>query len=61
MKYSTALVHDLEECPDSMNDPKLDQQTIQTLIKENNDAIFQLREREKSGVLPPLIIKHDPN
>ena len=24
MKYSTALVHDLEECPPSMNDPNLD-------------------------------------
>lgn len=28
MKYSTALVHDLEECPASMNDPNLDQQSV---------------------------------
>ena len=28
MKYSTALVHDLEKCPASMNDPNLDQQSV---------------------------------
>lgn len=40
MKYSTELVYDLEECPATMNDPKLDKQNIQTLMKEFNDAII---------------------
>lgn len=44
-----------------MNDPDRETTKIQTLTKENNDAIYALRERELKGILPPVILRHDPS
>ncbi|TNV79602.1 hypothetical protein FGO68_gene11366 [Halteria grandinella] len=58
MRYVTSLVYDHNDCPESMNDPALEAK-VQILIKENNDAIYQLREREKAGILPPVLIRYE--
>jgi len=59
-KYTTEQVFDSPECPPAKNDPKLEKISIQTLTKDNNDAIYELREREKNGILPPVYIRYDP-
>ena len=42
-----------------MNDTQLEK--IQTLTKENELAVRNLRQREKNGILPPIMIKYDEN
>jgi hypothetical protein len=59
-KYTTVQVFDSPDCPPAKNDPKLEKTLIQTLTKDNNDAIYELREREKNGILPPVYIRYDP-
>jgi hypothetical protein len=41
-----------------MNDTTLEPK-VQNLTAENNEIILQLREREKQGILPPILIKFD--
>lgn len=60
MKYVTSLVYEEEHCPESMNDPKLENK-VQTLIRENNEVIYQLREREQAGNLPPVLLRYQEN
>ena len=58
MKYTTHQVYDDPKCPESMNNPDLES-NIQKLIKENQQAVYELRKREKLGIFPPLMIKYD--
>lgn len=57
--YATSLVYDSPDCPETFNDPSLE--NVQKLDKEYNDKVYELRKREKAGILPPLKLKYDPN
>lgn len=59
MTYVTELIYDSPDCPSSKNDPSLEK--VQTLSKENNQAIYDLRHKETSGILPPLLLRHAPS
>ena len=59
MSYTSELVYNKPNCPPEKNSAAIEG-TIQTLNRENEQVLKQLREREKQGKLQPLLIQHSP-
>ena len=60
MRYASNLVYDHPKVPQSMNKPAELEPRLQKLDKESEAVLLQFRARETQGVLPPVIMHHDP-
>ena len=59
MQYTTNLIYDHPKVSETANDPLKLEPKLQKLDKTSEKILKEFREREKKGILPPVLLKQD--